>query len=295
MAIISQTRTRTLVAGSVAAAAVAAGSVAGLAFADEQPIPEAPGVCKTVAHIGDSTSMGMTDPQVIPDEKNRLEAKYAAVAGVEKTIVDAAGGRAIVEAVGQASPGVEAVRAVAAQADCFVVALGTNDAANEAVGSQVKADQRIEQVLSLTAGKPVLWPTVKTTEAAASVNGYAPAGMAVFNEALIRATQRFSNLTVFKWDEQADDALFVEDGIHYTADGTQKRIDAFAEALKTVSQAGPSEPATSSTAPGASGSTTAPTTPAAASTGLPSAPATVTQTVTVTVTEPAPVSATPTS
>lgn len=273
---------RTPLIGGLAVASLIAGAtvMAGLAVAEEATINDAR--CKIVAHIGDSTSVGMTDPQVVPTADDQLPAKYKAVAGVEETIVDAVGGRAIVEQVGEASRGVDAMRAAAMRADCFVVALGVNDALNIASGSQVSADSRIEQMLAIADGKPVMWPTVKTTAAAEKTTAAAaPKNMEAFNAALLRATSAYPNLAVFQWDQRATEDLFSDDGIHYTAEGTQARIDAFSSALKAVAEY-------TSAPTGVPPTSSPPASTSAESTEV-IAPADVTTTtVTVTVTAPAP-------
>ena len=52
--------------------------------------------CRSVAHIGDSTSVDLISPAVLPDPAQRLAAQYADV-GVRHLHVDASGGRSIVE------------------------------------------------------------------------------------------------------------------------------------------------------------------------------------------------------
>lgn len=237
--------TRIRVGAGVTALAASA-IITGVATADPGESAAPPGVCKTVADIGDSTSLGMDDPQITPDP-DRLSTKYSAVAGVERTLFDAAGGRAVIERVGEASPGLEALAALnESHPDCYVIALGTNDAANEAVGSTVDAAERIDQMMALTNGKPVLWPTVKTLPTA-TVDGYAPDSMTSFNTALIEATSRHPNLTVYDWASEAADDLFADDGIHYTADGMKLRITKFAEALREISLAHAARQSASST------------------------------------------------
>lgn len=228
------TNHRRLVAGVSIAGVVVCGAI-GITAASADPAPtQAAGACTTTAHIGDSTSIGMTDPQFLPDTTEQLPAQYAAIAGVHNTIVDAASGRAVVEQIANASPGVDAIAAANTHnPDCYVIALGDNDAANEAADSAVTAAERIDRVMALTNGKPVLWPTVKTTAAAA-----APAdntAMIHFNDALRAATGRYPNLHVFDWAAQATDDLFFPDGIHYTVEGTKARIAAFAHALSDMS------------------------------------------------------------
>src|SRR5262249_10998175 len=52
--------------------------------------------CTSVAHIGDSTSVDLISPQMLPDPAQRLQARYAAV-GVAHLRIDASGGRSVVE------------------------------------------------------------------------------------------------------------------------------------------------------------------------------------------------------
>ncbi|MDF3284990.1 SGNH/GDSL hydrolase family protein [Gordonia sp. N1V] len=268
---------------TAAAGAVCAGAAAGIAWADPTDTPAAAptgGACRTVGYVGDSTSVGMVDPQFIPDESQRLEPQLRSVAGVQRAIIDVASGRALVERTSTASPGLEALETINQQnPDCFVVALGTNDAAAVAGGASVNAAQRIEKVMAIAGGRPVLWPTVKTTDAARSHTGFAPEAMTAFDQALDAAKATYPNLTVFDWAAQASDSLFYPDGIHYTPAGTTERVTKFAEALRDMSvAAAASMSVQTTTMPGMS--------PAAESTDTTSAaPATVTETTTETTTE----------
>ena len=45
---------------------------------------------------------------------------------------------------------------------CWVLALGTNDTADIAVGSNVSVSARIERMMSVVRGEPVLWVNVKS-------------------------------------------------------------------------------------------------------------------------------------
>lgn len=290
------TNHRRLVAGVSIAGVVVCGAIGITAAAADPAATPTAGACTTTAHIGDSTSVGMTDPQFLPDTNEQLPAQYAAIAGVHNTIVDAASGRAVVEQIANASPGVDAIAAANTHnPDCYVIALGDNDAANEAAGSAVTAAERIDRVMALTNGKPVLWPTVKTTAAAA-----APAdntAMIHFNDALRAATGRYPNLHVFDWAAQASDDLFFPDGIHYTVEGTKARIAAFAHALRDMSQtaAAAQTPSTEETTDTADTTTdddtttpadTTPTTETTTATETTTETSTATTTVTTTATPP---------
>jgi hypothetical protein len=59
--------------------------------------------CRRVAHIGDSTSVGLVSPLDLPDPAQRLAAQYRDV-GVRHTWIDASGGRSMVEEPPAARP-----------------------------------------------------------------------------------------------------------------------------------------------------------------------------------------------
>ncbi|WP_026918639.1 SGNH/GDSL hydrolase family protein [Gordonia shandongensis] len=185
--------------------------------------------CRTVTHIGDSTSVGIDDASKIPTAADRLTPRYRQV-GVGTVILDASGGRSIVEKVDGRPNAVDAVntRRAAGDRGCWVIAMGVNDAANIAVGSTVDADDRIDRIMSRLADQPVLWPTVMT--GAPSNPAYAPANMTAFNEALRRAATRYPNLRVYDFARDVQPGWYA-DGIHYNADGLAARNKLFAAAL----------------------------------------------------------------
>jgi hypothetical protein len=176
--------------------------------------------CRAVAHIGDSTSVGLISPDYLPSPAQRLQARYAAV-GVGRTWVDASGGRSIVEAL----PGQVNGYGVATSWDrqgfrgCWVIALGTNDTANVWVGSSVGLTGRILQMMSVN---------VKTLD---SAGPWAESNMRLWNSALTRACARYPNMRVFDWASAAQDGWFISDGIHYTSAGYAARAKLIAGAL----------------------------------------------------------------
>lgn len=218
---------------TLAAALVATTPAAAIASADPAvPVPAEP-ACHTVAQVGDSTSLAGINTQLVPDEHERTEGAYHDIAGIDHTWIDALAGRTTVDPASNGTNGVEALTALTTHnPDCYVLALGTNDAGYLAMGSAVPAAERIDRMMALTAGKPVLWPTVVTlpTETA---DGYQPASMRAFNAALADATQRYPNLHVYDWAAlaEANPELFYEDGIHPNPDGARLRNRKFAEQL----------------------------------------------------------------
>jgi hypothetical protein len=191
-----------------------------------------------VAHIGDSTSVGMISPAYLPDPAQRLAAQYAAV-GVGTARVDASGGRSVVETLPGQLNGYDAARAMAGQASpaCWVFALGTNDAADIAVGSAVAQMGRIQEMMSVAAGRPVLWVNVKTLVPGGP---YSEANMQLWNATLNQACARYPNLRIFDWASVAQNGWFSSNGggIHYTSAGYAARAQMIAQALARAFPAG---------------------------------------------------------
>ena len=188
--------------------------------------------CTQVTHIGDSTSVGIDSASKVTDPEDRLSAQYKRV-GATDSVLDASGGRSIVEKVDGEPNAVDAVTAQLASGrrGCWVIAMGVNDAANVAVGSTVDAAARIDRVMSKLTGQNVLWPTVMTSDP--SNKAYVPANMRTFNAALQKATARYPNLKVYDFASETQADWYV-DGIHYNAAGIVQRNRLFATALATA-------------------------------------------------------------
>jgi hypothetical protein len=185
--------------------------------------------CTSVAHIGDSTSVGMVSPAYLPDPAQRLQAQYRDV-GVRHVLVDASGGRSIVEVLPGQVNGYNVALNWRAHGyhGCWVFALGTNDTANVSVGSNVSRMARIDQMMAAAHGEPVLWVNTHTL---LSAGPWSEANMQLWNDDLLRACARYPNMRIFNWAAMDRPAWHIADGIHYTSAGYAIRARAIAQAL----------------------------------------------------------------
>jgi hypothetical protein len=215
---------------SAASASHAAAHRAAPALAPAQATVSASGTsCRSVAHIGDSTSVGLVSPLDLPDPAQRLAAQYRDV-GVRHSWIDASGGRSMVEEMPGQVNGYNTARNMASRGfrGCWVVALGTNDTANVSVGSGVGRMARIQELMSVAHGAPVMWVNVKTLDPSGP---WSEANMRVWNDTLLQACQQYPNLRIFDWASAAQDGWFISDGIHYTPAGYAVRAHLIARAL----------------------------------------------------------------
>jgi hypothetical protein len=184
--------------------------------------------CRSVVHIGDSTSADLISLASIPDPAQRLAAQYRDV-GVTHVRIDASGGRSVVEAL----PGqVNGYNVAAGQASgyrgCWVIALGTNDAADVAAGSSIGLQARIQEMMSAAHGQPVLWVNTRTL---LTSGPWSEANEAAFSALLRQDLARYPNLHIYNWAAVAQPPWFLPDGIHYTPAGCAIRARDIAAAL----------------------------------------------------------------
>jgi lysophospholipase L1-like esterase len=111
---------------------------------------------------------------------------------------------------------------------CWVVALGTNDTANVSAGSSVGRMARIQELMSVANGAPVMWVNVMTLDPSGP---WSEANMQVWNDTLRQACHQYPNLRIFDWASAAQDGWFISDGIHYTSAGYAVRARLIAGAL----------------------------------------------------------------
>ena len=111
---------------------------------------------------------------------------------------------------------------------CWVIALGTNDTADVAVGSEVSRAARIKQMMAMIGSQPVMWVEVKSI---LSSGPYAESNMELWNQALQQALPSYPNMRLYNWPAVVQRSWFINDGIHYTSDGYAHRGQDIAEAL----------------------------------------------------------------
>ena len=193
--------------------------------------------CTTVTHMGDSTSDGLVDPNYLPNPADRIDAQYRRV-GATTEHIEITGGTSILETV---EPGEANIYQTASGLvshgvrGCWVLALGTNDTADVFVGSALDRVGRINKMMTLLAGQPVLWVNVKTRLGSGP---YAEANMQAWNAAVLQACARYRNMRIYDWAAVVQNSWFVSDGIHYTSYGYAQRARHIADALVHAFPAG---------------------------------------------------------
>jgi lysophospholipase L1-like esterase len=186
--------------------------------------------CTTVLEVGDSLSYGTVAPEHLPIPSTRQDAQFARV-GAFTSHIDAVEARAIVEYKTDVTSGIEAATALRDtwQHGCWVIALGTNDAANIAKGNDVSAPERIARMMAIVGDDPVLWVNAKTLE---TDGDWAEPHMLAWNAALDAARLDYPNLRVFDWASAVQDSWFLEhDRVHLTREGYVLRARLIANAL----------------------------------------------------------------
>jgi peptidoglycan/LPS O-acetylase OafA/YrhL len=185
--------------------------------------------CRAVAHLGDSTSEGMVSPGYLPNPGQRLVAQYQDV-GVHQVVTNIVGANSIVETLPGDTNDYNAARNIVSQGfrGCWVIALGTNDTADVAIGSDVGRLSRIQEMMAVAHGEPVMWVDVVST---LTSGPYAEANMQLWNATLREACSHYPNMRVFDWASLAQPSWFIGDGIHYTPAGYAQRAEQIAAAL----------------------------------------------------------------
>ena len=186
--------------------------------------------CKAVVHIGDSTSEGLTSAEYLPLASQRIEAQYADV-GVKEAHFEISGARSIEEQFEGEPNAREVAEAWKAEGykGCWVLALGTNDAADVFVGSNVSDTERIEKMMSAIGDEPVLWVNVRSI--VESGDPYAEENMKEWDKTLVAECARYPNMRIYNWAKDVKDEWFIEDGIHFTSPGYAARSELIAHAL----------------------------------------------------------------
>jgi len=97
-----------------------------------------------------------------------------------------------------------------------------------AVGSEVGRVQRVQQMMKLIGNQPVMWVEVVSL---LSSGPYSEQNMQAWNAALKQVAPQYPNMRIYNWPAVAQKSWFINDGIHYTSLGYEKRGIAIADAL----------------------------------------------------------------
>lgn len=181
-------------------------------------------------YIGDSTSDGEALASYVPNRRLRAPAQLFKV-GVNTTHMEVSGARSIVETFEGIPNGATVAQQLVSQGyrGCWIIALGTNDAADVAAGSEVGLKTRIHQMMSIIGNQPVIWVNVLTLPSAPQY--YEESGMRHWDEDLLAACSRYPQMRVFDWAAHAKPQWFIPDGVHYTTSGYEKRTHLIAHGL----------------------------------------------------------------
>lgn len=185
--------------------------------------------CEAVVHIGDSTSEGLVSTEYLTDPSQLISAQYARV-GATTQHFEIAGARSIYENFEGEANAQEVAEAWKNEGfkGCWVIAMGTNEAANVAAGSAFGYDDRISSMMSTIGGEPALWVNVKSLVASGP---YAEANMKSWDEALLDACDRYPSMRIYDWASDVKDGWYIPDGIHFTSEGYAARGRLIADAL----------------------------------------------------------------
>jgi lysophospholipase L1-like esterase len=215
--------------GSAKGSGSAQATGAGSAGSTSVPAASLRTSCQAVTHIGDSTSEGLVPPEYPPHPAKRIAAQYHDV-GVGSVRWDISGARSVVEVLPGQVNGSDAAQAIyrGGFRGCWVIALGTNDTADVAVGSNVGLMTRIGRMMAAAHGEPVMWVNLRSLLAGGP---YSEANMLTWDNTLLKACAKYPNMRVFNWAALAKAKWYISDGIHFTSAGYAVRARLIAQAL----------------------------------------------------------------
>jgi hypothetical protein len=184
--------------------------------------------CAELVHIGDSTSVGLISRGVLPKPEERMAGRYRAI-GVDKFFPEISGARSMVETYKDQPNATQVAKTYRSRkyAGCWVLALGTNDPANTG-GNVELLTARIDSMMAIVGGSPVLWTTTKTLLAKGP---YQNTNMERWNAAIKTACVRYPNMRLYDWASEVKDAWFTKDKIHFNDVGCKERAARIAQAV----------------------------------------------------------------
>lgn len=192
--------------------------------------------CEQVVYIGDSTSEGLISTDYLPDPGDRIDAQLKKV-GVKTFHPDISGARSIIETWHDLPNAQTAASTYLNQGfkGCWILALGTNDAANFYAGG-ADYPTRIDLMMNLIPqDQPVMWVNVKTL---VKTGYYSNQHSIEWDNTLVAEAKKYSNMRVYGWADEVADAWYIDDGIHFTTPGYRERSRRIAKALVNAFPAG---------------------------------------------------------
>lgn len=209
--------------------------------ADSTTITEGTVDCKKIGYVGDSLS----DFHPQTGGARELIKKRLTATGVPFEF-SASAGRALIQGALNTGTGigvnlldgtgVEVLQKFKDQSvDCYVIALGTNDAA-AAAGNPAQIKSRITKALSVTGDGHVEWilPGTNITGAAGKSN-YADANMKVFRDELTKIAADQPNVDVNDWSAVATKKDYQQDNTHHNKKGHVNFADYVTDSLSKPS------------------------------------------------------------
>ena len=186
--------------------------------------------CRSVVYIGDSTSDGEASAEYVPNAKLREPAQLLKV-GVKTTHMQVSGARSIHEIFKNIPNAAMVARkeVAAGYHGCWILALGTNEAADVAAGSTFGLRARIATMMSIIGDHPVMWINAITLPGTPQY--YGDAGMRQWDNDLLAACSKHPTMRVYDWAAHAKPSWFISDHIHYTPQGYIQRTRLIAHAL----------------------------------------------------------------
>ena len=196
--------------------------------------------CTEVVHIGDSTSTGLIGKKYLktPDA---MPAQYTRV-GATTQHYEIAGGRSINEGYQSARPAKRSAETWKKNGftGCWVLALGTMDAAAVSKGIKPGIRARIKMMMDIVGNDPVMWVNLKGRR---SGGPWGARSLANWNKALLETCEDFPNMRIYDWASDVKKTWYISDGIHQNSEGYKYRAQFIADAL---AQAFPAVPASES-------------------------------------------------
>jgi len=184
--------------------------------------------CTEIVHIGDSTSTGLIGKKYLKEDE-AIPAQYARV-GVTKQHFEIAGGRSIEEGYKTARPAKRSAEKWEKQgfSGCWVLALGTMDAAAVAKGIRPGLRSRIQTMMDIVGDDPVMWVNLKGRR---SGGPWGARSLANWNKMLQSFCEKYPNMRIYNWAGDVKKTWYISDGIHQNTEGYRYRAQFIADAL----------------------------------------------------------------